>query len=131
MDGFRIGNYIETKTHCDRAVKLIIETLLGAAVNHFIAFPLLIYLAYGGFQALGAKSVDAPLPSILDVFISMVYGHLFNDVAFYLTHRAFHTRALYFLHKQHHSFGGTMGIAAEHANPVESLIANVFPTLGA
>ena len=110
--------------------KLITETIIGAAANHFVAFPLLIYLAYGGFQALGAQAVDAPLPSTQEIFVSMIYGHLFNDVAFYFTHRAFHTKALYFLHKQHHSFGGTMGIAAEHANPVESLIANVIPTLG-
>lgn len=107
--------------------KLIVETLIGAAVNHFLMFPALIYVS---FQALGQQPVDAPLPSIADIFVAMVYGHLFNDVAFYFTHRAFHTKALYWLHKQHHSFGGTMGIAAEHANPVEALVANVFPTLG-
>ena len=110
--------------------KLIIQTLVGAAVNHFIAFPGLIYLAYPYFIALGAQSVSAPLPSMTEIYLSMIYGHVFNDIFFYTTHRLFHTKALYFLHKQHHSFGGTMGIAAEHANPLESLIANVFPTLG-
>lgn len=110
--------------------KLITETLIGACVNQFVAFPLVSYYGYPLFQKLGMKSLDVGLPSVSDVFWTMVVGHVFNDVFFYLTHRMFHSKALYFLHKQHHSFGGTMGIAAEHANPVESVVANVIPTVG-
>ena len=31
---------------------------------------------------------------------------------------------------QHHEFAGTVGIAAEYANPVEQVFANMLPTLG-
>lgn len=31
---------------------------------------------------------------------------------------------------QHHEFAGTIGIAAEYANPVEQIFANMLPTLG-
>lgn len=110
--------------------KLIIETIVGAIVNQFIAFPAVSYYAYPGFLYFGLKPLDSTLPSVVEVFYTMICGHVFNDIFFYFTHRMFHSKALYFLHKQHHSFGGTMGIAAEHANPVESLIANVIPTVG-
>lgn len=110
--------------------KLIIETIIGAIVNQCIAFPAVSYYTYPGFLHFGLKPLDSVLPSVQEVFFTMCCGHVFNDIFFYLTHRMFHSKALYFLHKQHHSFGGTMGIAAEHANPVESLVANVIPTVG-
>lgn len=110
--------------------KLIIETLIGAGVNQFLAFPAVVYYLYPTYLYFGLKPLDMALPSVSEVFLTMVCGHIFNDVTFYLTHRMFHTKALYFLHKQHHSFGGTMGIAAEHANPIESVVANVIPTAG-
>ena len=36
----------------------------------------------------------------------------------------------YFTFPQHHSFTGTIGFAAEYANPVEVVISNQIPTVG-
>lgn len=47
---------------------------------------------------------------------------------FYWSHRAFHHRYLYRFHKQHHEFYATVGIAAEYAGPVETVISNTIPT---
>jgi len=33
------------------------------------------------------------------------------------------------IHKQHHKYRVTIGIAAEYAHPVEALLSNVFPTM--
>ena len=43
----------------------------------------------------------------------------------------FHSKILYKrFHKQHHSFRGTIGAAAEYAHPVEVVVANQIPTVG-
>jgi len=56
----------------------------------------------------------------------------FNDIGFYLTHRALHAHPFIYkhIHKQHHEYSGSIGLAAEYANPVESLISNIIPSLG-
>ena len=42
-----------------------------------------------------------------------------------------HCRLLYArFHKQHHAFRGSVGAAAEFANPVEVVISNQIPTVG-
>merc|ERR1711918_8064 len=45
--------------------------------------------------------------------------------------RIFHSKALYKrFHKQHHEFSGTVGFAAEYADPVEVVVSNQIPTVG-
>merc|ERR1712224_449646 len=80
---------------------------------------------------MGMPEVAAPLPTRHSIAMSMVIAHLFNDWGFYFAHRAFHHPWLYArFHKQHHTFQGTTGIAAEFASPVESILANQGPTMG-
>jgi hypothetical protein len=44
--------------------------------------------------------------------------------------RMLHHRWVYArVHKQHHMFNATVGIAAEFAHPIEDLLANLLPTL--
>ena len=49
---------------------------------------------------------------------------------FYWAHRALHHRSIYkYIHKKHHEFKATVAMAAEHAHPVEQLLANAIPTM--
>ena len=58
-------------------------------------------------------------------------AHLFNDFFFYWAHRLFHAKSLYkHVHKQHHSYNGSIGFAAEFAAPLEQVIANQLPSIG-
>lgn len=57
---------------------------------------------------------------------------LLTDVLFYYPHRALHTiRCLYPLHKAHHKWRRTMGMAALYADPFEHLVVNTAPPLAA
>jgi len=52
------------------------------------------------------------------------------DVLFYYPHRLLHTcQCLYLLHRAHHKWHRTMGMAALYADPFEHLVVNTAPTL--
>ena len=111
---------------------LIIKTVIEMMINHFITSPLLAYFMYTTFKnSLGMQNIDSPLPSYQMLFLDFCRATLFNDVGFYFTHRLLHHPYLYAtFHKQHHDYHGTISIAAEYANPIESLVSNVIPSLG-
>jgi len=107
--------------------KMLFEAFIGQAITG----PLFAYLLYPLFLKFGMMPFSSPLPDVPGLFKTFVAGHLFNDVGFYLTHRLFHHKLLYkHFHKQHHEFSGTIGFAAEYANPVEVIVSNQIPTVG-
>lgn len=110
---------------------LLVKTLVEAALSQFIINPIAAYYLYGLCLRLGMLQLDSPLPSAISIFKTYVIAFIFNNVFFYFAHRVFHSQLLYStFHKQHHEFNGTIGIAAEYANPAEQILANLFPTLG-
>ncbi len=77
------------------------------------------------------QDLSAPLPSPMLLLKGLVLSHMFNEYGFYFTHRLLHHPAFYArFHKQHHEYKGTVGIAAEYANPVEVLLSNIIPSIG-
>jgi sterol desaturase/sphingolipid hydroxylase (fatty acid hydroxylase superfamily) len=110
--------------------KILTKTFIEAGISLFVTTPILTYFMYPAFVSCGLTALDAPSPPLLDIYTTMLVGHIFNDVFFYFTHRMFHSKELYWIHKQHHSYTGTISLSAEFANPIEVLVANVFPTLG-
>ena len=53
---------------------------------------------------------------------------LVEDLLFYWAHRALHLSFIYpYVHKVHHQFRTSIGIASEYAHPVEFLFSNVIP----
>jgi sterol desaturase/sphingolipid hydroxylase (fatty acid hydroxylase superfamily) len=62
------------------------------------------------------------------MYITFTVCQIALDFLFYGAHRALHSKALYAaVHKQHHAFVGTRSFAAEHAHPVEDILANYIP----
>ena len=60
----------------------------------------------------------------------MLIAFVVNDVGFYWTHRLLHTKLLYKrVHKQHHTYIGTIGFAAEYAHWFEVALSNQLPTI--
>lgn len=113
------------------SIQLINSTLIAAAVSQIITSPILTYYLYPYFISMGMKSVNAPLPSTQELAYTYFLAHCFNDVGFYWSHRALHTPLLYkSIHKQHHEYTGSLGIAAEYAHPIESVLSNMVPSLG-
>jgi len=111
--------------------KLMHKMATEALIGQLITSPLISYFLYPAFMWFGMYSLDAPLPDMQELLLTFISGHMFNDIGFYWTHRLFHCKALYkTFHKQHHEFTGTIGFAAEYANPVEVIVSNQIPTVG-
>lgn len=108
----------ELKNSCLQ--KLILEHLTQ---------PFLLYLAYPYFVGNGLI-VYGPLPSWQIILRDLIISGLCNDILFYFGHRLLHYGAFYkHIHKKHHEFKATIGIASEYAHPVEEVFANLIPTL--
>lgn len=110
---------------------LIWDCLLHNAKNNFLVQPLAVYfLAYPVFVKFGMQ-VKAPLPSLVTALKHWAIALAFNDTMFYWAHRALHHPSIYkHIHKKHHLFNYSIGIAATYAHPVEDILANLIPTLG-
>jgi len=69
------------------------------------------------------------LPTPLTLASSVFFCMMCEDFTFYWMHRMFHHPKLYpHVHKMHHSFNTTVGIAAEYAHPLEFVLCNMLPT---
>jgi len=54
---------------------------------------------------------------------------IIEDSLFYWTHRILHHRFLYKrIHKIHHQYKKSIGIASLHAHPIEYILSNIIPT---
>jgi methylsterol monooxygenase len=123
------------------------QTIVDAVVNQFVVGPFSIfgiYLALAHFKSAFAVPSDpaAPItnrpadatmlatPDLGTAVMHMALASLFNEVLFYIAHRAFHeVPGLYVrFHKKHHQYIGSIGFAAEHAHPLEQILANQGPT---
>ena len=97
---------------------LIKEALQALFVGHFIAQWFIIYLFYDLLKYQGMV-VIGPLPSLATFVWQLILMLAINDTLFYWAHRLLHTPVLYrAIHKRHHRFTATVGIASEFAHPV-------------
>lgn len=109
--------------------QLVKDCLIHLLVNHFVAQPIALYFLYSAFQYFGT-SFRGPLPSGPVILRDLAIAALMNDTLFYWGHRMLHHKSIYkYVHKQHHQFKVTIGIACEYAHPVEDVISNIIPTL--
>lgn len=85
---------------------------------------------YRLLERLGSPRVTDPLPSVGRVFLNFVAAYYMNVIGFGLAHRLFHHGPLYrTIHRKHHQYVGSVTVAAEHAHPLEGVVANTLPTL--
>lgn len=62
--------------------------------------------------------IHGPIPSLPTLFFETALFFLVNDFVFYWSHRLLHHPRLYKIHKKHHQYYVTTGLAAEFAHPV-------------
>lgn len=111
--------------------QLRLATVVEAAVGQLILTPPLLYVTHSAWVYFGTPKASAALPGFGTLWCQYVVAQVFNDFFFYWSHRAFHITAVYpYVHKKHHTYTGSIGIAAEFAHPAETLISNTFPTVG-
>uniref|UniRef100_A0A7S4PPW2 Fatty acid hydroxylase domain-containing protein n=2 Tax=Paramoeba aestuarina TaxID=180227 RepID=A0A7S4PPW2_9EUKA len=109
---------------------LVIKAFVSHAVGQ-VLFPLLMYyLVWPMYEKYGAIRTSGDLDSWPVFLGKSVVFFLYLDFMFYWEHRLAHHPALYkYVHKQHHEFKQTIGIAFEYAHPVEDLLINTLPML--
>jgi len=112
----------------DRA--LVRRTLFKLVPGQVLLRPVVWWFLYPIFRRYGMPLADAPLPSATTILLHFVICVIANDTLFYWAHRTLHHRFFYKrIHKQHHEYKTSIGIAAEYAHPLEEAISNGFPTI--
>jgi sterol desaturase/sphingolipid hydroxylase (fatty acid hydroxylase superfamily) len=106
------------------ALKNIWPTLV---LNNVILMPLFMLLN----QETGGNVLNSNpemYPTALEMFTQITVCMLIEDCAFYWSHRMLHSSWLYGkVHKKHHEFTATIGLAATYAHPLEFLFGNLLP----
>jgi 4-alpha-methyl-delta7-sterol-4alpha-methyl oxidase len=111
------------------APRLVRSCLINLAVSQFITQPIALYFVYPLFVKFGMR-FDNNMPDAMEIIKTFAVAIVINDTLFYWAHRFLHISWLYKrIHSQHHRFTITIGIAAEFAHPVESILANTIPTI--
>jgi len=113
--------------------RLKLKSFIVLGFNHFIVTPGLLavdfFMAYKGIGS-SPRVDDTTLPSSFEILWQIIFCLICEDFAFYWSHRLLHNRRLYSrIHKIHHEYTGTIGIAAEFAHPIEFTFGNVVPAL--
>jgi sterol desaturase/sphingolipid hydroxylase (fatty acid hydroxylase superfamily) len=106
--------------------KCLQDVLIGHAVRPFLLWVFYPLLKWRG---IGLASSGAP-PSVFVLLAQIFICVQVDDFLFYWVHRWFHENKFLYkhVHKQHHEFGYTVGLATEYAHPVEDF-ANFIPTI--
>lgn len=108
---------------------LVQRCVMYVAAFHLLV-PLLPYVLYEHAIAFHPTLMTDCVPGILTMLVQFVVAYLCTDTLFYWGHRALHVPVLYrWIHKQHHQFYVTIGLAAEYAHPVELLMGNIIPVM--
>jgi len=92
--------------------------------------PLLLYGVYRlVFRDRMEFSVDA-LPPLWQAVATIVFWFIMMDFWFYWTHRGLHYFPQLYgrIHKKHHKFNITVGVAAGYAHPLEDIFVNALST---
>jgi sterol desaturase/sphingolipid hydroxylase (fatty acid hydroxylase superfamily) len=108
--------------------RLVIKAIFVLLFNGNVLV-LLVYLPLtktGLMEQHSTSSEHVPSPLVLasSIFFFMVC----EDFTFYWCHRLLHYGPFYrHVHKMHHTFKTTVGIAAEYTHPIEFVLGNMLP----
>jgi len=107
---------------------LLIECLKSLVVSHLVAQWIVSYLLYPSFVWFGLTWEASRVPTWFELGWQILAFMLVEDSLFYWLHRLLHHPLIYkHVHKKHHEFKVTVGIASEYAHPVEGIVSNVLP----
>ncbi len=69
------------------------------------------------------------LPDSKTLMLTVVFCMLCEDFSFHFLHRLLHQRWIYpYIHKVHHTYTTTVGIAAEYSHPIDFIFSSLVPS---
>jgi len=108
---------------------LLWRTLKTISINQLIVAPILLYINAILLKRMDFRRDLDSFPSLFEIIWQHLFSILCDDFAFYWGHRLLHWSSIYsYVHKQHHEYKITVGIASEYAHPIEFVFGNVLPT---
>eukprot|EP00013_Stygamoeba_regulata_P020489 CAMPEP_0177658798 /NCGR_PEP_ID=MMETSP0447-20121125/17059_1 /TAXON_ID=0 /ORGANISM="Stygamoeba regulata, Strain BSH-02190019" /LENGTH=259 /DNA_ID=CAMNT_0019163541 /DNA_START=88 /DNA_END=864 /DNA_ORIENTATION=- len=110
---------------------LVKKALIEQVINQlFVTGPILYWIIYPTLTKYGGLHFSDELPSFSTAALHVFGCMVMEDCLFYWAHRTLHHPRIYkYIHKKHHEFKVTIGLASEYAHPVEVFFANLIPTL--
>ena len=121
--------YTISKTHVTYPATELIQTALSETIQGHCLRPIFLWLAYPVYKYRGCLS--APVPSLFTLCAQLLFCILIDDTLFYWSHRLLHANKWLYrtIHKQHHEFKYSVGLAVEYAHPIEDILSNTLPTV--
>mmetsp|Transcript_9514 Transcript_9514/g.11411 ORF Transcript_9514/g.11411 Transcript_9514/m.11411 type:complete len:340 (-) Transcript_9514:443-1462(-) len=121
---------LHRKEYMQPSSQLLRKTFYEAFLGQVILGPIFAYQGQAVFKYFGMLDHNSKLQSFTNLVKFFAIAKLGNAFLFYWVHRICHHKSIYkYVHKQHHEYTGTIGIAAEYAHPVEQVFANQGPTI--
>ena len=72
----------------------------------------------------------AALPTLPTLAAHLIFCLMIEDAMFFASHSLLHTPFFYStVHKTHHEYSSVIGIASEHAHPLEFVMGNLLPVI--
>jgi sterol desaturase/sphingolipid hydroxylase (fatty acid hydroxylase superfamily) len=109
--------------------ELLTKSLLLCAFNSIISLPLLVIGSMSSTNWEMQYSIKMEdLPDTPKLMANILFCMLCEDFFFHLSHRFLHWRVIYpYIHKLHHTYQTTVGIAAEYSHPIEFILGAALP----
>mmetsp|Transcript_18838 Transcript_18838/g.18815 ORF Transcript_18838/g.18815 Transcript_18838/m.18815 type:complete len:318 (+) Transcript_18838:31-984(+) len=102
------------------------KTIKNLLFNNLIVVPLVASPSYFIEPSI-VTSIEA-FPTWKQLIPQTIFFMLVEDTTFYWLHRLLHTPRFYgAIHKKHHEYINTIGIASEYAHPLEFAFGNLLP----
>lgn len=108
--------------------ELVKTTILENLLAQLLPQPFLLFGFFKIFSNFNYDFSFENLPSIFHFLIQVMSFSVINSFLLYWLHRFHHHSYFYsWIHKKHHEYKGTIGLAVEHAHPLEVLTSNIIP----
>jgi len=105
----------------------LVKTLKGLSLNHIVVAPILYVLGYASASKYMKAGVDQ-IPPWYYIPFQIMFCMVIEDTLFYWIHRGLHHKKLYGkVHKIHHEYKTTIGLASEYAHPIEYILSDAIP----
>jgi sterol desaturase/sphingolipid hydroxylase (fatty acid hydroxylase superfamily) len=130
FEQFKVHNEIwPWKENKNEFLTLLKRSLKQIFFNQLIILPVLLFTNIIILNGTKCRVDLESFPSVFEMFWQIYIFILCDDFLFYWSHRLLHWNRIYpYIHKKHHEYKITIGIASEYAHPIEFVFGNILPT---